>query len=83
MTLSLNSLANARRSLARVIREYGKGEISGDQARVHGYLLGQLLGYFKAEDDQAILERLEKLEALAGDSVKTTAARLRAHDQVV
>ena len=78
MKLRLNHLENARRSLARIVREYAAGTLDSEQARTFGYLLGQLLAYFRAEQDLGVLPRLEALERALNDPVKTAEAKLRA-----
>ena len=60
--LRLNTLTNARRSLARVTRLYGAGELSAAEARTLAYLHTQLLGYFRLERDIEIERRIEEIE---------------------
>ena len=82
--LLLKDRESSRQSLARVLREFSRdpaADVGRFRAMLHGF--NTLLSYDRVGLDEEVIQRLEKLEALAGDSVKTTAARLRAHDQVV
>lgn len=63
VTLRLNSISNARRSLARVIRLYGRGEMPDREYRGLVYGLSQLVGAFRAEFELVEFEkRLTALE---------------------
>ena len=64
LKLRLNTLPNARKSLARILRDYNTGKISEAQARTNGYMFEKLLQYWKTEMDMRIEERLDALEAL-------------------
>jgi len=61
--LSLSSLPSARKALARVAREFWRGSINPEQARVMGYLLSQLVGAFKTETEARIEQRLDDIES--------------------
>lgn len=60
--LRLNTLTNSRKSYARVIAAYMRGDMEETKARTLGYLLSGLLQYWKAEKDFSIEERLDALE---------------------
>ena len=62
LKLRLNTLSNARKSLARVTRLYGAGELSAAEARTLAYLHTQLLGYFRLEKDVEIEGRIAEIE---------------------
>ncbi len=61
--LRLNTPANARRSLARIIRMRAKDEITEADYKSIVYGISSMLGYFKLESDLRIEERIEALEA--------------------
>jgi len=61
--LRLNSAEATRRSLARVVRLYDRGEIPDWRYRGLVYGINSLLGYWKLEADLRIEERLDELEA--------------------
>ncbi len=69
--LALSTLPAARKALARVAREYWRGDISTEKARCMGYLLSTLVNAFKTEAEARIEARLEALEA----SLKPTPGR--------
>lgn len=60
--LRLNSLENSRRSFARIIRMYIRGEIDRITYRDLCYGLSAFLGYWKTELETDIEERLTALE---------------------
>ena len=62
LTLRLNTISNARRSLARVIRLYGRGELPDRDYRGLVYGLTQLVGAFRAEFE--LVEFDKRLTAL-------------------
>ena len=71
----LRTLKSARRTLARVIREWAAGTITPEDARLMSWLMNGLLGYFKESastdlaDRMAVIEKkLKKLEAPNGES---------------
>ena len=60
--LRLNTLSNARKSLARVTRMYAAGDLPAADARTLAYLHTQLLGYFRLEKDIEIERRIDEIE---------------------
>lgn len=60
--LRLASLKSARQSVARIVREYGKGRV--DEKLYKGVLYGlqTLLAFQKAEAEHEIERRLEEIE---------------------
>jgi len=66
--LRLNTLKNTRRTFARIIRLYARGEIQRDLYRDLCYGLGGLLSYWKTELDAEVIDRLEALESAIFDS---------------
>jgi|GEM_PF-3045833 len=80
--LLLKDRESSRQSLARVLREFSRdpgADVQRFRAMLHGF--NTLLSFDRVGLDEDILARLEKLEVLAGDPVKATAARLRSCDQ--
>ena len=66
-SLRLNSLPNARRSLAKIIRMYSRGLITSAMFRDLVYGLSHLIGAFKTEKSLEIEDRLARIEeALEG-----------------
>lgn len=63
MKLQLNTLANARKSYARIMRMMAAGQIDPNLFRALVYGFTGYLAYIKSEQENEILERLEKLEA--------------------
>lgn len=62
-TLRLNTLRGVRQSMARVIREYGKGNVPDHVFRGAVWALSQLTGTFKVElEYEQIERRLAELE---------------------
>ena len=61
--LPLRTHSDARKTLARFIRQYHAGELEDGKFRALVYAMGQLLGYYRLEVDQTILTRLDELEA--------------------
>ena len=59
---ALDTVANGRKSMTRVIRLYHKGEITGEEAKMLRHLMTGLLDWFKLETDLRIEERLEAIE---------------------
>ena len=67
LTLRLNTMTAVRKSLARCIRMYGRGELEDRQYRGLVYGLSQLVGAIKIEKDLVdFKERLEALETSRG-----------------
>ena len=60
--MRLNNAANARASLATLIKKRERDEIDDADYRSLVWGLSQLLGYFKHLDDLRIEERLDALE---------------------
>ena len=60
--LRLNSLENSRRSFARIIRMYARGEIDRNVYRDLCYGLTGFLSYWKLEKDCQIEDRLDAIE---------------------
>lgn len=60
--LRLNTLENSRKSYARILRAYLRGELPTEQARTLGYLMTGLLQYWRLESDLRIEERLTEIE---------------------
>ena len=61
--LRLNSISNARRTFARVIRLYDRNELSEGKFRAMVYGLSSYLGYLKVERElQDFHERLAAIE---------------------
>ena len=60
--LRLNTHENARKSLARLLREFHKkpGDVTEFRAKVHAFSV--LLQYFTFEKDLQIEQRLEQIE---------------------
>lgn len=63
MKLQLNTLANARKSYARIMRMMAAGQIDPNLFRTLVYGFTGYLAYIKSEQENEILARLEKLEA--------------------
>lgn len=60
--LRLNTVRNARLSLARVTREYANGRIPAAEAKSIAYLITQLLGFFRLENETEIETRIAEIE---------------------
>ena len=60
--LRLNTLENARKSFARIMRAYSKKTIDEKQARCFAYLFEKYLSYLKFEAEEDIEARLVALE---------------------
>lgn len=60
--MRLNTVSNARASLATLIRKRERGEIQDDDFKALVYGLNTLLAYLKTEADMRIEERLEAVE---------------------
>lgn len=74
--LWLNSMTNARRSLARLIRDlHDDPQADTTWYRAQGYLMKILLDYFVAERDQNHEQRLAALEAVTEAMKRDAKAR--------
>ena len=60
--MPLNTHNNARRTLARFIKEYHRDEIDRVKFRDIVYAMSHLLGYFKLDAELSIEDRLERIE---------------------
>ena len=60
--LRLGNLRSSRATLARVIREYGKGGIDRNVFKDLVYAISVLVGVMKTERDEALEARLEEIE---------------------
>ena len=58
----LNTAENTRKTLAKLLREYGRDEIKSMKLRDLIYGISKLLEYFKFEKDAELEKRIEKLE---------------------
>ncbi len=61
--LQLNTLVNSRKSFARIIRMMAAGQIDPVLFRNLVYGMTGYLSFLKMEQENEIIERLEKLEA--------------------
>lgn len=61
---------NARGSLGRIVRDVADGKMAEETGRVLGYLLGQMLGFFKAEREDELADRLAAVEDKLGALLK-------------
>ena len=61
--LRLRSLNSSRQTLARLIREYGRGAIPQDVFKDLVWAMSQFLGYLKESQTQDLEARLAALEA--------------------
>ena len=64
LKLSLNTLANCRKSLARVIRLYAARELDERTYKGLVYGLANLVSVYKTEKDIVIEERLKTIEEI-------------------
>jgi hypothetical protein len=60
--LRLNTHVGARRTLARLLREYDNGAMESEKFRDLVYGLSKLLDYFRLERELEIEHRLEAIE---------------------
>jgi hypothetical protein len=58
----LRSLKSSRQTLARIVREWGKGTISNEDGKTAAWLLNMLLAYFKAAETEEFETRLQELD---------------------
>ncbi|MCD6121401.1 MAG: hypothetical protein J7K04_06160 [Spirochaetales bacterium] len=58
----LNTPENARKTLAKPLREYGKDEIPSAKLRDLIYPINKLLDFFKLEKEMELEKRIERLE---------------------
>ncbi len=69
--LPMRTHAEARRTLARIIRQHYRGELDDQKARTLGYLLNTMLAFFRLEMDARIENDIQKLtEALRHEEVR-------------
>ena len=68
--LHLNSLESGRKTVARFVRWYHKGEISENHFRTVIYGMSCLLSYFKAELALDIETRIEAIEEVLEEDSK-------------
>lgn len=62
LTLRLRSPTSTRQTLARVIREYGRGNLDRDMYKDLVWGISQFLGAFRIERDLEIEKRLQEIE---------------------
>jgi len=60
--MRLGSLRSSRQTLARLIREWGKGTISEESAKTGTWLMSAYLGFLKLESSEDIEKRLAAIE---------------------
>jgi hypothetical protein len=60
--MALTTLEGARKELAALMRKTKDDKIDHQKARLLTYMFSHLLAYFKTEQDQEIIRRLEILE---------------------
>ena len=60
--LPLKTQKSARNSLARITREFYRGEHDVDRFRAMVYAMSVILNYFKFEADVALIEKLDNIE---------------------
>lgn len=58
----LNTPQNCRKTMARLVRYRSTGKIDDSTYRALVWGLSQLLGYWKHETDQELLQRIEAIE---------------------
>ena len=63
-SLRLNSVINVRKSLAKVVRLYARGQLAEARFRSLCYGLSHLLAAFRLEKNIEIEERLKAIEAV-------------------
>jgi hypothetical protein len=66
--LPMKTHTEARRTLARLIREYHRGTIDETRAKTFGYLFSVLLAYFRLEADLKIENDIKKLMEVLKDA---------------
>lgn len=62
VSLRLNTLANTRKTYARLIRAYFAGRLPDRAARTGAFMMSGLIAAFRLEKDLEIEARLEELE---------------------
>ena len=62
MNLILNTPKNTRKTLARVMRNFNKGEVSKEKMQAIVYASSILLSYFKHESAESLEKRIQVLE---------------------
>ena len=71
LTLRLNTLPNVKRSYARIMRLYARGEIDRELFRDLCYGFTGFLGYWRLEADQEIIARMQDIEERLENLEKT------------
>ena len=71
--LPMKSQGSARKTLARLIREFYRGEIPVEQFRALAYGMSVLLQYFRLDIDAELSARLDEIES----AIEADKARLR------
>jgi hypothetical protein len=72
MQLRLNTLPNTRKSYARVIRAFMRGELTIDSGRTLAYMLNGMLQYWRLESDLRVEERLDAIEDMLREQKEDT-----------
>ena len=65
--LRLNSITNARRSMAAIVRAVNRGDITHEEARSYAYQLQILSGLFRAEQELNLSKEIEQLKQMLAD----------------
>ena len=65
--LRLNSITNARRSMAAIVRAVNRGDITHEEARSYAYQLQILSGLFRAEQELNLSREIEQLKQMLSD----------------
>jgi len=60
----LSTLEESRKTYSRIVEAYAAGAISEQKARTLGYLMSNLLPYWKLESDVRLEERVEQIEKI-------------------
>ena len=60
--MRLGSLRSSRQTLARIIREWGKGTLSEQDAKTGTWLMSAYLGFLKLESTEDVEKRLAAIE---------------------
>lgn len=68
--LRLNSITNARRSMAAIVRAVNRGDITHEEARSYAYQLQILSGLFRAEQELNLSKEIEQLKQMLADIEK-------------
>lgn len=65
--LRLRSLKSSRQSLARILRAWGRGEISEQVAKTSTWLMSMFLAYLKESTSEELEARLAGIERKLGE----------------